>query len=95
MYLDLIKGYRVTIGGYNAPLKEHRENTATGFSSLGSKTIIIPHTDNYSMCGPNFSLFLHHKLSCMSCVCTEGASQLVLVADEHAGVEEMAGEHLP
>jgi len=35
MYLDLIKGYRVTIGryrvtigGYNAPLKEHRENTA-------------------------------------------------------------------
>ena len=28
MYLDLIKGYRVTIGGYNAPLKEHRGNTA-------------------------------------------------------------------
>jgi len=27
VYLDLIKGYRVTIGGYNAPLKEHRENT--------------------------------------------------------------------
>ena len=27
MYLDLIKGYRVTIGGYNAPLKEGRENT--------------------------------------------------------------------
>ena len=27
MYPDLIKGYRVTIGGYNAPLKEHRENT--------------------------------------------------------------------
>ena len=27
MYLDIIKGYRVTIGGYNAPLKEHRENT--------------------------------------------------------------------
>jgi len=34
MYLDLIKGYRVTIerygvtvGGYNAPLKERRENT--------------------------------------------------------------------
>ena len=43
MYLDLIKGYRVTIGryrvtigryrltigGYNAPLKEHRENTGS------------------------------------------------------------------
>jgi len=27
VYLDLIKGYRVTIGGYNAPLKKHRENT--------------------------------------------------------------------
>ena len=24
VYLDLIKGYRVTIGEYNAPLKEHR-----------------------------------------------------------------------
>jgi len=29
MYLDLIKEYRVTMGGgYNAPLKKHRENTA-------------------------------------------------------------------
>ena len=28
MYLDLIKGYKVTIcRGYNTPLKEHRENT--------------------------------------------------------------------
>ena len=26
MYLDLIKGYIVTIEGYNAPLKEHRDN---------------------------------------------------------------------
>ena len=72
MYLDLIKGYKVTRGGYNALLKERRENTATIFSSLGNKAIIIPHTDNYSMCGPKFSLFLHHKLSCMACVYLQG-----------------------
>jgi len=40
VYLDLIKGYRVTIGGYNAPLKEHRENTVadptTGATLMGT-----------------------------------------------------------
>ena len=34
MYLDLIKGYRVTIGGYIAPFKEHRENTVYVYVSL-------------------------------------------------------------
>ena len=35
MYLDLIKGCRVTIGRYNASLKEHRENTVPYHSSPG------------------------------------------------------------
>ena len=36
MYLDLIKGYRVTIWGYNAPLKEHRENMCMGATKSSS-----------------------------------------------------------
>ena len=37
MYLDLIKGYRVTIGGYNAPLKEHTvADPITGATLLGA-----------------------------------------------------------
>lgn len=31
----------------------------------------------------------------MSCAHAGGASQPVLVAHEHAGAEEVAGEHLP
>jgi len=34
VYLDLIKGYKVTIGGYNAPLREHRENTEVNLTLL-------------------------------------------------------------
>jgi len=30
VYLDLIKGYKVTIGGCNAPLKEHRKSAGLG-----------------------------------------------------------------
>ena len=46
VYLDLIKGYRVTIGGYNAPLKEHRENTehdgwCGNLSSTGEQNLTL------------------------------------------------------
>ena len=39
MYPDLIKGYRVTIGGYNAPSKEHRENTGAAINMISSCTL--------------------------------------------------------
>ena len=42
----------------------------------------------------NSVLYWAQNIICMMCVHTGGASRPVLVADEHAGAEEMAGEHL-
>jgi len=47
VFLDLIKGYRVTIGGYNAPLKEHRKNTAVTVCSTG-ELVVISYWSQYS-----------------------------------------------